>query len=617
MSLKRGITVTMMVITVMLMIILAGTITISTYSTVNYTKLSMWVNEITYIQDVVNEQIKTESTFNKVLETVSLDINELTSEEKLEQFAGETISSTNTVELQVLDLGKLGITNVSYGNGKTTNDVYAISPITLKVYYLQGIIIDNIKYYTLTDNLKSKFKLEPANSVLKSVVFVPSKIGYTNEPIAVTVKIPMTFTNIAISTSDSQISVGSQTTENNMYVYQINSNNIATNYTVTVTYNDETQTKNVSYKVTGYDNIKPIIGNINENNFVYKQTTNDRLEYLINITAIDESGIKYIKYDMGTIPEIDAYQHFKENGNFIIGGKINLDKTLKNYTIYAEDNAGNFSIVTFEKPKMKTLISTEAELLAALASGESDVKLIGNLECTSPINITGNHAIDLNGHILSYTINGNELPTDGETHNFTFITIEEGASLTVNDNSSAGSGKILSQILEETYNGDDSNRYNTLYTIQNKGTLTVESGEVASNLIQKPGEQKENIHSKCLAKTINNSGTVNLDGGEITSYIDSQGCSNSATRNSEGTAIGIENTGVVNLNSGIISSEAHARMEMASIIYGETRAYAYGITNSSTGTINNSGNVTITVSANAYKDNAYTTKKDSAEIKQN
>ena len=56
-------------------------------------------------------------------------------------------------------------------------------------------------------------------------------------------------------------------------------------------------------------------------------------------------------------------------------------------------------------------------------------------------------------------------------------------------------------------------------------------------------------------------------------------------------------------------------MQMMGIIYGETRAYAYGVTNS--GTVNRADGVTITVSANATKDNAYTTKKDSAEIKQN
>lgn len=56
-------------------------------------------------------------------------------------------------------------------------------------------------------------------------------------------------------------------------------------------------------------------------------------------------------------------------------------------------------------------------------------------------------------------------------------------------------------------------------------------------------------------------------------------------------------------------------MKMASIIYGETRAYAYGVTNSG-GTVNRNNSVTISVTAVANDEGSYKETKDSAEIKE-
>lgn len=603
---KKGITLTVMAITIVIMLIIAGTITISTYSTISYSRLSSWANEIMYIQDIVNEQLNETSAFLYTLEEASININGLTEEQKESQFVGETIDANGLVKLKVLDLGNLNITDTVYGKMETAADVYAVSETTGRVYYVQGIEIDDSIYYTLTDSLKQRFDLTKNTGTLTSVVFTPSVLGYTNQPIQVTIKVPNTFTNIVISTSNSQVNVGSQTTLEKVYQYNINENNIAGNYTITVSYNDGVKTLTSTYEVNGYDVTKPTIEHISVSNMLYKQTDNQTLEYLINIVANDESGIKHIKYAPAIISEAEAESYFKTSGNYVIDGKINLDRIENKYTVYAEDNAGNFVITTWEKP---ILVSSEQDILSALASDESNIYLLGDIECTSPITITsGNHSIDLNGHSITYTKNNESL---------TFITIEQGANVVVKDTSENKDGTISAQVLEETYNGNKEDRVNTLYTIANKGTLTVESGKVESTLKQLPGEVKVNLHSKCLAKTINNTGTLNLNGGTINSYIDSQGVSYTATRNGEATAIGIENTGTVNLNSGTITAEAHANMEKTGAVWGETRAYAYGITNTSPGTVNNSGNVSITVTAEAHSRDTYKTKEDSAEIQQN
>ncbi len=349
---KQGITITMLVITIIILIILAGTISISVYSTLNYSRLSSWANEMMYIQDVVDEELNESSILTDTLETISVDVSVLTVEQREEQFEGETITVGNLIELNILDLGKLGITDTMFGNLDSEADVYAVSMTTGRVYYAQGFEIDDKVYFTLTDGLKQRFELT-STANLNSVVFMPNVVGYTNEPIKVTVKIPQTFSNIAISTSNDKIQVGSQTVVDNLYEYVINNAGVEGNYTITVSYNDGVQNKTVNYEVKGYDVTKPTIQEINRDNWLYKQTEDSKVEYLINITATDESGIKQIKYAAGKIEQDKAKEYFTGNGNDVVDGKINLDKKLIEYTIYAEDKAGNFTTTVVNINKLK------------------------------------------------------------------------------------------------------------------------------------------------------------------------------------------------------------------------------------------------------------------------
>jgi len=344
---KRGITVTVMVITVILLIIVAGTITFSMNSTISYSRLSSWANEIEYIQEVVNEQLNGSS--NTEFSLGYIIINTDKAFEANEQFEGEALEQDKTLILRVLNLGKLGITNTMYGNLDTTTDVYAVSETTGRVYYVQGIDVDGQKYYTLTNALRNRFNLNTVQGNLTSIVFVPSSIGYSNTPIKVTVKVPNTYTNIVIRTSNEQIQIGSQIVKQNTYEYQVNENNIAGNYTVTVSYNDGTKPLVSEYKINGYDTTEPVIKELTDSNFMYKRTETGKVEYLIDLEATDESGIKVMKYTTGIIAKEQAKEYFEQNTNIIKDGTINLDRKTSEYTIYVEDNAGNFSILTFDK----------------------------------------------------------------------------------------------------------------------------------------------------------------------------------------------------------------------------------------------------------------------------
>lgn len=353
---KQGITVTMLVVTIIVLTILAGTIIISTTSTISYSKLSSWANEMIYIQEVVDEQNNTSSNRDYIMQQVELNILPNTPDE---QFDGEDISEDNKLILKTLDLGKLKITNTVYGNLNTTTDVYAVSEKTGKIYYVQGIDIDGQMYYSLTDSLRQRFNLVSPEGSLSSIVFVPSVVGYSNKSINVTVKVPKTYTNIEITTSNNEIQIGTQTEKETTYEYMVNTNNVTGNYTVTVSYNNGTKTLTSEYKVNGYDVISPVISEINDANYIYKETENSEIYYINGIKATDDSGIRKIKYEIGEISQDDAKEYFAEDGKLVVDGKINITMTSKNYTIYAEDNAGNFSIKLLEVPEQAYAIYSE------------------------------------------------------------------------------------------------------------------------------------------------------------------------------------------------------------------------------------------------------------------
>lgn len=396
---KQGITMTVMVITIIILTILAGTITFSVTSTINYSRLTSWVNEIAYIQDAIDEVKNSFGLTDYILDSIIINTNNIGSMDISEQFQGETISTDSTITLRIINLGMLNITNTVYGNLNSDTDVYAISEETGRVYYIQGVEIDGKIYYTLTDALKSRFEISLTNENLSSVVFVPSALGYTNKPITVAVKVPNTYTDIVIATSNEDIQITSRNEQEKVYIYNINENLVTGNYTVTVTYNNGAETLTSKYEVKGYDVKAPVIQELTDENFVYKETEKGVIDYLINVSATDESGIRVMKYTKGVIDNKDALEYFKNSGNLIIGGKINLAGKSSAYTIYAEDNAGNFSILVFDEEALAPVI--EKVTLNAMDNG-TDVEVITTLSQGKNVTYEYSYRVDEDTNYMKF-----------------------------------------------------------------------------------------------------------------------------------------------------------------------------------------------------------------------
>jgi len=340
---KQGITVAVTVTMVLVIMLLTTTITISVNNTLKSSKLRAFATEIATIQDTVDLYKKTTSSVDYVLSdiTITPPTSIITT-----QFEGEIISD-GTVLLHVLDLEKLGIEKTVYGKAETSTDIYAVSFETGKVYYVEGYDASDVVYYTLTEELKNLLSgTEKSDKTSNNIVFIPNVIGWSKEPLQVTVKIPITIdiTSVTVTANITSVTSSTVTTNGNYNEITVNTDNYAGNYTIIVQYTLLDETKTQTYKVSTYDATEPSIriGEITGSN------NNTEYKYLNDIVATDTGKLKRVMYAELELSEQEAIKYFVNNGKIIVNNKIRLKDDILKYTIYAEDYAGNVAVLVVD-----------------------------------------------------------------------------------------------------------------------------------------------------------------------------------------------------------------------------------------------------------------------------
>jgi len=142
---KKGISLIVLVITIIVMAILAGVIVFNTGNIVTDTELSKLKIDIAQLESLMNTY---KLRKNGVIDfnTVEFDTEYITNEELL-QFEGETVVD-NKIELYVIELLEIDAEAVNYGNleyGETDRYLYSLT--TGKVYYELGLESEGIRYY--------------------------------------------------------------------------------------------------------------------------------------------------------------------------------------------------------------------------------------------------------------------------------------------------------------------------------------------------------------------------------------------------------------------------------------------------------------------------------------
>lgn len=146
MSNKKGITVISTLIIVVVITVLAGTIAISTSYIIRNTYEKEFIREYKLVEAATKDYIMRNSGQIDFDET-TFDLSTVDSK-NVAQFSGET-SVDNIIEMYIIDLEKIGVTNTTYGvkENNDENDVYLLSKSTNTVYYKKGFETDNTIYY--------------------------------------------------------------------------------------------------------------------------------------------------------------------------------------------------------------------------------------------------------------------------------------------------------------------------------------------------------------------------------------------------------------------------------------------------------------------------------------
>lgn len=155
-NMKKGISLVTLIITIAVLLILLSTITFSFSEVLSNTKKKQFAKEIYEVQNLVDKYVYENQDYpyiitDNVLEKIDITIND----SNTLQFADEDIGDNNTVSLYPINLVKAGVNNLSRGTKEDGNsqDVYALSAKTGKVYYVKGVKIKSNTYYTLNDEL--------------------------------------------------------------------------------------------------------------------------------------------------------------------------------------------------------------------------------------------------------------------------------------------------------------------------------------------------------------------------------------------------------------------------------------------------------------------------------
>lgn len=147
MRVKKGISLIILVITIIVMIILAGLVVVSGRDAYIAAQKTTLQTEIMQIETLTNNYY-TRRSGNLDFVTVEVTVPS----GYLEQFEGENIVNSK-VTMYVIDLNKIDAEETTYGNLENgSNDRYLYSTTTKKVYYEQGLEIDNTIYYRIENN---------------------------------------------------------------------------------------------------------------------------------------------------------------------------------------------------------------------------------------------------------------------------------------------------------------------------------------------------------------------------------------------------------------------------------------------------------------------------------
>lgn len=357
---KKGFSFIVLVATVAVMLILVSTVVITGSNTANNSKKLSFATEINTLQSAVDAYASSNNGSLPTGDSIIVNVSNLSNEFK-NQFLenNETISGNNIV-LAEIDYSKIGYNSLKYGNGKDgQNDIYAVSPTTGKVYYAKGFSVGSSLYFTLTDDLKKRISYDTGSVNMQSspyVIFTTSDSNWTNKSVEISAKLPEGYDldSITINATNYTSYKSNNAGENKIYTITCDKNcDIVVKCHSTKVSSKVVEAK---FSVKNIDKIAPKFEISVTQNRLDSVDDQEIYGYLtLNNVSDDSSGIKYIKYennsayDSRTLIDEQKYTingHFETSGNVAHSNIIPIKKSVRQITVYIEDNAKNWTVQT-------------------------------------------------------------------------------------------------------------------------------------------------------------------------------------------------------------------------------------------------------------------------------
>lgn len=395
-----GISLLVLVITITVMIILAGAVISSTGNSVSNANKANFENELQLVTEKTQEYYIQNSSFPVIpgTEAISLsqvlELSNLNNDQKnillseMEE-AKDNFDNIDIKKFYQIDLSKIDVKKTLIGskiNGD--NDVFVISD-SMRVYYLKGIVIENDIYFSLSSKLSNERIVEHKGidytTIISSNITVQKEKNTWFNKLGLKVKVTLQ-DDESLYIKLPNLNEKKFNLNNGLNEFRINSLEelIAENSIVKVS--DMTQEEinafkslpqkeknielikkknnsevgKVKVELSNYETESPTYDNNNIN--LISQTTNNLLELFVNDTI---SGVKEVRYEYFTKYDVEGnivnyYDNLDINEAYLLNrakravvtdqnkANIILPKDVSSIKVLIIDNAGNTNLFNIE-----------------------------------------------------------------------------------------------------------------------------------------------------------------------------------------------------------------------------------------------------------------------------
>lgn len=154
---RSGITMLTLIVTIMLMIIITGMISVRSHTSLQLSNLTRLQNDIEALNDRVAVYCVEHNGALPKMEGDSYKISKTTLKSKFDELKkklkaeSDDLNKNDNDNYYTIDIDLLENLTLNYGEGyksSTSDDRYIINEKTHQIYYIQGIAYDGILYHT-------------------------------------------------------------------------------------------------------------------------------------------------------------------------------------------------------------------------------------------------------------------------------------------------------------------------------------------------------------------------------------------------------------------------------------------------------------------------------------